>query len=127
QAPTASPSPALRPSMVLTWRPPLGTPRTPRRIARACRSFISIPMGLIDINSLFPGPRAAAPPPEQDLAVALHEVGEGRVVEDGGGRVPDLQEEVEEAGVAGAGPDAAGELDPPAGRGQRAGHDPDHP
>jgi hypothetical protein len=48
---------------------------------------------------------------DEDPPVAFEEAGQGGVVEDGGGGVPDLEEEVEEAGVAGFGPHQAGELD----------------
>jgi hypothetical protein len=56
---------------------------------------------------------------DEDPAVSLEEVGERGVVEDGGGCVPYLQEELEEAGVAGLGPHAAGQLGGVAERGER--------
>ena len=56
---------------------------------------------------------------DEDPAVALEEVGQRGVVEDGGGGVANLEEELEEAGVAGLGSDQSAELDGVAERGER--------
>ena len=55
----------------------------------------------------------------EDPPVAFDEVGQGGVVEDGGGGVSNVEEELEEAGVAGLGPHQAGELCGIAERGER--------
>ena len=56
---------------------------------------------------------------DEDPPVAFEEVGQGGVVEDGGGGVSNVEEEVEEAGVARLGPHQARELGGIAERGER--------
>jgi hypothetical protein len=55
-----------------------------------------------------------------DPPVAFEEVGQRGVVEDGGGGVANVEEKLEEAGVAGLGPDQPAELDGVAERGERS-------
>jgi hypothetical protein len=56
---------------------------------------------------------------DENPPVAFEEVRQGGVVEDGGGGVPNVEEEVEEPGVAGFGLHQAGELGGIAERGER--------
>jgi len=55
---------------------------------------------------------------DEDSPVAFEQVGQGGVVEDGGGGVSNVEEEVEEPGVAGLGLHEAGELGSIAERGE---------
>jgi hypothetical protein len=60
----------------------------------------------------------------EEAPVALEEVGQGRVVEDRGGGVTDVEEQLEEARVEGFGPHPAGQLGGVAEGGERAVEEP---
>ena len=63
---------------------------------------------------------------EEDPPVAFEEVGERCVVEDCGGGVSNVEEQIEEPGVAGLGLHEAGELGGIAERGERSVEEPHH-